>query len=121
MTRAQCRCERLLSFKIQHSRGLSLELDLERVGALTVVRFNIQELEVAALSLRHEALGARVELSRYQLATESVLMARAASLLRVGRRPLRPVLKHGPRSFTCARAIGLTKPKGAVKAKARQS
>ena len=49
------------------------------------------------------------------------LLVRVASLSRVVRRPLRPVLKHGPRSFTCARAIGLTKPKGAVKAKARQT
>ena len=41
-----------------------------------------------------------------------------ASLSRVGRRCLRPVLKHGPRSLTCARVTGRTKPKGAVKAKA---
>ena len=44
-------------------------------------------------------------------------LARPASQSRVGRRPLRPVLKHGPRSLTCVRAIGRTKPKGAVKAK----
>jgi len=42
---------------------------------------------------------------------------RFAPLCRVGRRRLRPVLKHGPRSLTCMRAIGLTKPSGAVKAK----
>ena len=30
---------------------------------------------------------------------------------------MQPVLKHGPRSLTCMRAIGLTKPSGAVKAK----
>ena len=50
--------------------------------------------------------------------TASVSLARPASLSRVGRRRLRPVLKHGPRSLTCARVIGFTKPKGAVKAKA---
>ena len=44
-------------------------------------------------------------------------MARAASRSRVGRRPLRPVLKHGPRSLTCARVIESTKLMGAVKAK----
>ena len=32
--------------------------------------------------------------------------------------PIRPVLKHGPRSLTCARVIGLTKPKGEMKVKA---
>jgi hypothetical protein len=46
--------------------------------------------------------------------------ARLAFLSRVGRRRLRPVLKHGPRSLTCVRVIGLTKLKGAVKAKAVQ-
>ena len=44
-------------------------------------------------------------------------LVRTASLSRVGRRSLRPVLKHGPRSLTCARANGCTKPRGAVKAK----
>ena len=47
----------------------------------------------------------------------SAFLARPASQSRVGRGPLRPVLKHGPRSLTCARAIGRTKPKCAVKAK----
>jgi len=37
---------------------------------------------------------------------------------RVGRRRLRPVLKHGPRSLTRERVVGHTKPVGAVKAKA---
>ena len=46
----------------------------------------------------------------------SISLMRAASLSRVGRRPLRPVLKHGPRSLTCVRVIGCTKLKGAVKA-----
>ena len=49
------------------------------------------------------------------IASDSLL--RFTSLCRVGRRRLRPVLKHGPRSLTCMRAIGLTKPSGAVKAK----
>ena len=47
----------------------------------------------------------------------SAFLARLPSQLRVGRRRLRPVLKHGPRSLTCERVIGFTKPKGAVKAK----
>ena len=47
-------------------------------------------------------------------------LARPVILSRVGRRRLRPVLKHGPRSLTCVRVIGLTKPKGAVKAKGIQ-
>ena len=51
------------------------------------------------------------------LASRVSSMARAASLSRVGRRPLRPVLKHGPRSLTCARVIESTKLMGAVKAK----
>ena len=50
--------------------------------------------------------------------TASVSLARLASLSRVGRRRLRPVLKHGPRSLTCARVTGFTKPTGVVKAKA---
>ena len=49
------------------------------------------------------------------IASDSLL--RFTSLCRVGRWRLRPVLKHGPRSLTCMRAIGLTKPSGAVKAK----
>ena len=49
--------------------------------------------------------------------SEHPLLVRTASLSRVGRRSLRPVLKHGPRSLTCARANGCTKPRGAVKAK----
>jgi hypothetical protein len=49
------------------------------------------------------------------IASDSLL--RFTPLCRVGRRRLRPVLKHGPRSLTCMRAIGLTKPSGAVKAK----
>ena len=44
------------------------------------------------------------------------LGARPALLSRLCRWPLRPVLKHGPRSLTGARAIGFTKPKGAAKA-----
>ena len=51
----------------------------------------------------------------------SISLMRAASLLRVGRWPLRPVLKHGPRSLTCMRAIELTKLIGAVKAKSSLS
>ena len=51
----------------------------------------------------------------------SISLMRAASLLRVGRRPLRPVLKHGPRSLTCARVIESTKLMGAVKAKGSPS
>ena len=31
------------------------------------------------------------------------------------RSPIRPVLKHGPRSLRCARVIGCAKPKGAMK------
>ena len=49
----------------------------------------------------------------------SISLMRAASLLRVGRWPLRPVLKHGPRSLTCMQVIGFTKPKGVVKANLR--
>ena len=49
------------------------------------------------------------------IASDSLL--RFTSLCRVGRWRLRPILKHGPRSLTCMRAIGLTKPSGAVKAK----
>ena len=48
----------------------------------------------------------------------SFVLERLPSQTRVGRRNLRPVLKHGPRSVTNVRVIGLTKPKGAVKAKA---
>ena len=44
--------------------------------------------------------------------------ARAAYLSRVGRWPLRPVLKHGPRSLTYVRVIEWSKLKGVVKAKA---
>ena len=53
---------------------------------------------------------------RTRIASNALL--RFSSLCRVGRWPLRPVLKHGPRSLTCVRVIGLTKPKGVVKAKA---
>ena len=38
--------------------------------------------------------------------SERPLLARSPSLSRVGRRRLRPVLKHGPRSLTGARVIG---------------
>ena len=38
------------------------------------------------------------------------LLLRSAFPYRVGRRRLRPVLKHGPRSLTCIRVVGLTKP-----------
>ena len=31
---------------------------------------------------------------------------------------IRPVLKHGPRSLTCARVLGCVKPRGAMKVKA---
>ena len=59
-------------------------------------------------------LRARRVLERSRIA--SISLMRAASLSRVGRWPLRPVLKHGPRSLTCTRVVGCTKPKGAVKA-----
>lgn len=42
----------------------------------------------------------------------------AALLLSI---PIRPVLKHGPRSLACARVIGSTKPKGEMKVKERLS
>ena len=48
-------------------------------------------------------------------------LARPANRSRVGRRRLRPVLKHGPRSLTRARVAGLPKPSGVVKAKAASS
>ena len=42
----------------------------------------------------------------------------AQGLWRFSRHPIRPVLKHGPRSLTCARVMGFcTKPKGAMKVK----
>ena len=59
-------------------------------------------------------LRARRVLERSRIASDSLL--RAAFLSRVGRWPLRPVLKHGPRSLTCVRVVGCPKPKGAVKA-----
>ena len=43
--------------------------------------------------------------------------ARLEGLRRTSRHPIRPVLKHGPRSLTCARVTGCTKPKGAMKVK----
>ena len=46
-------------------------------------------------------------------------LLRSAIPFRVGRRRLRPVLKHGPRSLTCIRVVGLSKPEGEVKAKNR--
>ena len=63
---------------------------------------------VSWLRVRRVAKGARIA---------SVSLARPPSQTRVGRRNLRPVLKHGPRSVTNVRVIGFTKPKGAVKAK----
>lgn len=57
------------------------------------------------------------KISELVLASVFCKLARLACRRRVGRRPLRPVLKHGPRSLTRARVIGCTKPKGAVKAK----
>ena len=52
---------------------------------------------------RRVAKGARIA---------SVSLARPPSLLRVGRRCLRPRLENtGPRSLTCVRVIGLSKPK----------
>ena len=54
-------------------------------------------------------------LEETRIASNALL--RSPSLCRVGQRSLRPVLKHGPRSLTCAQAIGRSKPKGAVKAK----
>ena len=64
-------------------------------------------------------LRARRVTERTRIASNALL--RFSSLCRVGRRPLRPVLKHGPRSLTCMQAIGLTKPRGAVKAKSSLS
>ena len=54
-----------------------------------------------------------------RIASSALLLS--PSLCRVGQRSLRPVLKHGPRSLTCMRAIELTKLKGAVKAKSSLS
>ena len=54
-------------------------------------------------------------LEETRIASNALL--RSPSLCRVGQRSLRPVLKHGPRSLTCMRAIELTKLKGVVKAK----
>ena len=51
------------------------------------------------------------------LVYRAIVLLRVASLSRVGRWPLRPVLKHGPRSLTCVRVIEFSKLKGAVKAK----
>ena len=52
-------------------------------------------------------LSARGELTRYG----------HSGLWRPSQPPIRPVLKHGPRSLTCAQVIGLYKPKGAMKVK----
>ena len=43
--------------------------------------------------------------------------ASLAFLRRIGRRSTRPVLKHGPRSLSCALVTGQSKPTGEVKAK----
>ena len=60
-------------------------------------------------------LCARRVIEETRIASNALLQS--PSLCRVGRWPLRPVLKHGPRSLTCMRAIELTKLKGVVKAK----
>ena len=60
-------------------------------------------------------LCARRVIEETRIASNALLQS--LSLCRVGRWPLRPVLKHGPRSLTCMRAIELTKLKGVVKAK----
>ena len=49
--------------------------------------------------------------------SEQPRLLRPVFLYRVGWWRLRPVLKHGPRSLTCIRVNGSTKPIGAVKAK----
>ena len=49
--------------------------------------------------------------------SERLTLPRSAfRVYRVGWRKLRPVLKHGPRSLTCVRVSGLSKPTGTVKA-----
>ena len=52
-----------------------------------------------------------------RLVQQATLLLRSGVPYRVGRRRLRPVLKHGPRSLTCVQVTGLTKPYGEVKAK----
>ena len=73
-----------------------------------VVAFRKRQRPVSWLRSR-EACG--------RLVQQATLLLRSAIPFRVGRRRLRPVLKHGPRSLTCMRVVGLSKPEGAVKAK----
>ena len=72
--------------------------------------FGFGRLQLPVTRLRPRQVGKRARIARG-------FLPRLSSPCRVGRRPLRPVLKHGPRSLTCVQAVGLAKPEGAVKAK----
>ena len=78
----------------------------------------------AGLGRRADASGRGRDCSQCRVASLGgvtvpvVLENGAAGPWRISRHPIRPVLKHGPRSLTCTRANGCgTKPRGAMKVK----